>query len=206
MCLLSTYLDFDDKLGSDIFRRLFRWLRLCDKRSLYDSDRFTETGADFDLALCVWMTIKRQIKLNQSGNVRVIECWWIHSEGFSHVHQNPIKIAIKICFFFLVSSANERANVKFIEFRASKYKNTHQSWLSWSASGTLVSLSMECVVFKSFAFACVLCAEALSELFVSDRRSDGWRVTDACVGRSKIERKSREIKLNRSITTCAINS
>lgn len=46
-----TYLDLDDKLGSDIFRRLFRWFLLCDKRSLYDSERFTDTGADFDLVL-----------------------------------------------------------------------------------------------------------------------------------------------------------
>lgn len=46
-----TYLDLDDKLGSDIFRRLFRWFRLWDSRSLYDSERFTDTGADLDLVL-----------------------------------------------------------------------------------------------------------------------------------------------------------
>lgn len=46
----ETYFVFDDKLGSDVFRRLFR-LRLCDNRSLYDSDRFTDTGADFDFVL-----------------------------------------------------------------------------------------------------------------------------------------------------------
>lgn len=56
----GTYLDFDDKLGSDIFRRLFRWLRLCVKRSLYDSDRFTETGADLDFALCNQKTENKQ--------------------------------------------------------------------------------------------------------------------------------------------------
>lgn len=54
ICDVYTYLDFDDKLGSDIFRRFLRWLRVCVKRSLYDSDRFTETGADFDFALCVY--------------------------------------------------------------------------------------------------------------------------------------------------------
>lgn len=48
--LIITYLDLDDKLGSDVFRRLLRWFR-CDRRSLYDSERFTDTGADFDFVL-----------------------------------------------------------------------------------------------------------------------------------------------------------
>lgn len=46
-----TYFDFDVKLGSDVFRRFFRLFRVCDRRSLYDSERFTDTGADFDFAL-----------------------------------------------------------------------------------------------------------------------------------------------------------
>lgn len=47
---IITYLDLDDKLGSDVFRRLLRWFR-CDRRSLYDSERFTDTGADLDFVL-----------------------------------------------------------------------------------------------------------------------------------------------------------
>lgn len=45
-----TYFVTFDKLGSDVFRRLSRFL-LCDNRSLYDSDRLTDTGADFDFEL-----------------------------------------------------------------------------------------------------------------------------------------------------------
>lgn len=52
----------------------------------------------------------------------------------------------------------------------------------------LVSLSMECDVFNSFGWWWVgwwlLCMVELSELFGSRRRSDGWRTTDACDGRS----------------------
>lgn len=47
----NTHFVFDDKLGSDVFRRLLRLFLLCDNRSLYDSDRFTETGADLDFVL-----------------------------------------------------------------------------------------------------------------------------------------------------------
>lgn len=36
-----------DKLGSDVFRRFLE--RACVNVSLYDSERFTETGADFEL-------------------------------------------------------------------------------------------------------------------------------------------------------------
>lgn len=59
-CLVGTYLDFDDKLGSDIFRRLFRWFRLWERRSLYDSERFTDTGADLDFVL--WKSNRKKRK------------------------------------------------------------------------------------------------------------------------------------------------
>lgn len=61
-----TYLDFDDKLGSDIFRRLFRWFLLWDSRSLYDSERFTDTGADFDFVLQTTKTKKEISNANIS--------------------------------------------------------------------------------------------------------------------------------------------
>lgn len=52
-----TYIVFDDKLGSDVFLRLLRFL-FCDNLSLNDSERLTETGADFALTLtvCSWLT------------------------------------------------------------------------------------------------------------------------------------------------------
>lgn len=46
----KTYIVFDDKLGSDVFLRLLRFL-FCDNLSLNDSERLTETGADFALTL-----------------------------------------------------------------------------------------------------------------------------------------------------------
>lgn len=46
---MDTHFVFD-RLGSDVFRRLFR-LRRCDNLSLYDSERFTDTGADLDFEL-----------------------------------------------------------------------------------------------------------------------------------------------------------
>lgn len=55
-----TYFVFD-KLGSDVFLRLFLF-RLCDNRSLYDSERFTDTGADFDFELDTKIKIKKKIK------------------------------------------------------------------------------------------------------------------------------------------------
>lgn len=72
-----------------------------------------------------------------------------------------------------------------------KKSRNYQSGFSLSASGTLVSLSMECVVFKSLVMACVLCAAAFSELLGSARRSDGWRVTTAWDGRSKKKKKKQ---------------
>lgn len=48
----KTYIVFDDKLGSDVFLRLLLFL-FCDNLSLNDSERLTETGADFALTLTV---------------------------------------------------------------------------------------------------------------------------------------------------------
>lgn len=45
---VGTYVVFV-RLGSDVFRRVFL-VFFCD-RSLYDSDRLTDTGADLDLTL-----------------------------------------------------------------------------------------------------------------------------------------------------------
>lgn len=142
---MCTYLVLDDKLGSDVLRRLFRWFR-CDRRSLYDSERFTDTGADFDFVL-----------------------WIENMNHFRMVHPNEKLSPALHCVQVQVGEVG----INCAQTEVIRYGLYLSRFSQTAPSCTLVSISMECTVLDSLVIEWLFGVVEFAELFKSARRSDG---------------------------------